>query len=78
LPIDEYSSSYEEAPVDATIDRLRVALTAVIDLAVPSGHVKKHRVHPRFSEKLKFIIKYFINLLRRLMRFVFMIISLSI
>jgi hypothetical protein len=25
LSIDEYSSSYEEAPVDATIDRLRVA-----------------------------------------------------
>jgi hypothetical protein len=76
LSIDEYSS-HEEAPVNADIDGLRVALTTVIDLTVSFGHVKKHKFHPRFSEKLQITI-YFINVLRKLMRIVFMIISLSI
>jgi hypothetical protein len=41
----DWSSLYNETSVDAAIDRLNVAVTQAIDLAVPSGHIKKHKYH---------------------------------
>jgi hypothetical protein len=37
------SSLYNETSVDAAVDRLNVAATQAIDLAVPSGQIKKHK-----------------------------------
>jgi hypothetical protein len=48
---------YSETSVDAAIDRLNFAVTQAIDLAVPSGHIKKHKYPDRFSGKLKTYIK---------------------
>jgi hypothetical protein len=37
----DWSSLYNETSVDATVDRLNVAVSQAIDLAVPSGIIKK-------------------------------------
>jgi hypothetical protein len=38
-----WSSLYNETSVDAAVDRLNLAVIQAIDLAVPSGHIKKHK-----------------------------------
>jgi hypothetical protein len=48
-----WSSLYNDASVDATVDRLNVSLTQDTDLAIPSEDTKKHKYPPRFSGKLK-------------------------
>jgi hypothetical protein len=48
---------YSETYVDAAADRLNFAVTQAIDLAVPSGHIKKHKYPDWFSGKLKTYIK---------------------
>jgi hypothetical protein len=46
----DWSSPYNETPDDAAVDRLNVAV--IQDVAVHSGHIKKHKYPPRFSGKL--------------------------
>jgi hypothetical protein len=53
----DWSSLYNKTSVDATVDRLNVAVTQAIDLAVPSGHINKHKYYAWFSGKLKAYIK---------------------
>jgi hypothetical protein len=48
---------YSETSVDAAVDRLNFAVTQAIDLAVPSGHIQKHKYPDWFSGKLKIYIK---------------------
>jgi hypothetical protein len=38
----DWSLLYNEASVDALVDRLNIAVTQAIDLAVPFGHIIKH------------------------------------
>jgi hypothetical protein len=57
LSTHDWFALYEEASVDAAFERLHVALTQAIDLAVPSMHIKKHKCPPWFSGKLQFYIK---------------------
>jgi hypothetical protein len=51
------SSPYNETSVDVAVNRLNVAVTQAIDLAVPSGYIKKHKYPACFSGKLKTCIK---------------------
>jgi hypothetical protein len=51
------SSLYNETSVYAAVDRLNVVVTQALDLAVPSGHIKKHKYSAWFSGKLKTYIK---------------------
>jgi hypothetical protein len=37
-----WSSLHNETSADAAVDRLNIAVTQAIDLAVPSGYIKKH------------------------------------
>jgi hypothetical protein len=53
----DWSSLYNETSVDAAADRLNVAVTQAIDLAVPSGYSKKHNYPAWFSAKLEAYIK---------------------
>jgi hypothetical protein len=53
----EWSSLYNETSVDAAVDRLNFSVTQAIDLAVPSGHIKKHKYPDWFSGKLENDIK---------------------
>jgi hypothetical protein len=57
LAIYDWSSLYNETSVDAAVYILNVAVTQAIDLAVPSGHIKKHKYPNWFSGKLKVYIK---------------------
>jgi hypothetical protein len=43
--------------VDAAVDMLNAALMEAINLAVPIGHVSKHKYPARFSGSLKTYIK---------------------
>jgi hypothetical protein len=52
-----WSSLQNETSVDAAVDRLNVAVTQAIDLAIPSGYIKKHKYPAWFSGKLKARIK---------------------
>jgi hypothetical protein len=52
-----WSSLYNETSVDAPVDRLNVAVTEAIDLAAPSGYIKKHKYPVWFSGKLNAYIK---------------------
>jgi hypothetical protein len=51
------TSLCNEISDDAAVDRLNVAVTQTIDLAVPSGYIKKHKYPAWFSGKLKVYIK---------------------
>jgi hypothetical protein len=65
----DWSSLYNETPVDAAVDRLNIAVTQVIDFTVPSVHIKMHKYPAWFPEKLKAYIKkknYFIHVIRSL------------
>jgi hypothetical protein len=53
----DWSSLYNETSVDAAVDRLNFAVIQAIDLAVPSGHIKKHKYPAWCSGKLKAYIK---------------------
>jgi hypothetical protein len=53
----DWSSLYSEISVSAAVGRLNFAVTQAIDLAVPSGHIKKHKYPDWFSGKLKTYIK---------------------
>jgi hypothetical protein len=53
----DWSSLYNETSVDAAVYRLNVAVTQAIDLAVPSGYIRKHKYPSWFSRKLKAYIK---------------------
>jgi hypothetical protein len=57
LSIYGWSSLNNETSVDAAIDRLNVAVIHAIDLALPSGYIKKHKYPAWFSRKLKAYIK---------------------
>jgi hypothetical protein len=53
----DWSSLYNDTSTDAAVDRLNVAVTLVIDLAVPSGYIKQHKYPAWFSGKVKAYIK---------------------
>jgi hypothetical protein len=53
----DWSSLYNETSVDAVVDRLNVAVTQAIDLAIPCGYIKKYKYPVWFSGKLKSYIK---------------------
>jgi hypothetical protein len=53
----DWFSVYNETSADAAFDRLNIAVTRAIDLAVPSGYIKKHTYPAWFSGKLKVNIK---------------------
>jgi hypothetical protein len=57
LSANASTSVYNETSFDAAVDRLNAAATQAIDLAVPSGYIKKHKYPAWFSGKLKAYIK---------------------
>jgi hypothetical protein len=64
----DWSSLYSGTSVEAAVDRLNVAVTQAIDLAVPSGYIERHKYPAWFSGKLKAYIKknyYFYRLFKK-------------
>jgi hypothetical protein len=53
----DWSPLYHETSVDAAVVRLNVAVSQAIDLAIPSGYIKKHKNPAWFSKELKDCIK---------------------
>jgi hypothetical protein len=49
----DWFSLYNETSVAAAVDRLNAAVTQAIDLAVLSGHIKKHKYCTWFSANWK-------------------------
>jgi hypothetical protein len=52
----DWSSLYDEISADAVVDRLNVVIQAT-DLAVPSGHIEKHKCLAWFFWKIKLTLK---------------------
>jgi hypothetical protein len=50
LPCRSWSSLYNETSAEAAVYRLNVAVTEAIDLAVPSGYIRKHKYPTEFTE----------------------------
>jgi hypothetical protein len=57
LSTHDWSSLYNEISVNAAVDRVDVAVTQAVDLALPSGYIKMHKYPARFTGKLNAYIK---------------------
>jgi hypothetical protein len=53
----DWPSLYNDTSADAAIERLNVAVSQTLDLAVPCGQIKKHKYPAWFSGKLKAFIE---------------------